>query len=54
MIIEGHNSEMIGPDPWERGEKLKIPREHLHPAISRTREKLVMQTYPTWSQLLAC
>jgi hypothetical protein len=46
MIIEGRTSEWIGPDPWERGEKLKIAREHLNPAISRAREKLLKSTYP--------
>jgi hypothetical protein len=44
IIVEGRTSEWIGPDPWERGEKLKIPREHLHPAISSTREKLAKRT----------
>lgn len=34
LVIEGKQSEWIGPDPWSRGETTDRPKENLRPSIS--------------------
>jgi len=37
LILEGRQTEWVGPDPWSRGESTPRAREHIHPWISTRR-----------------
>jgi predicted phosphodiesterase len=40
LVVTGRSSEWVGPDPWERGETARWPREELHPGIGDRRFEL--------------
>jgi hypothetical protein len=44
MTITGRSSAWVGPDPWERGEKLQLSRNELQPTISNRHTSLRPQS----------